>query len=108
MTEAWIRQEYTSHIRTAINELSLPVGRVVSSFRPRKILGIVLLEAFASGVPAVVSSHGYPKLLVKSGVTGFVADFYRDFVSGVYELITDRVLQGRMRQARREYALKQS
>jgi len=27
-TEAWIRQEYTSHIRTAIHELNLPVRRI--------------------------------------------------------------------------------
>jgi chromosomal replication initiator protein len=27
-TEAWIRQEYTSHIRTAIQELNLPVRRI--------------------------------------------------------------------------------
>jgi len=35
--------------------------------------GNVVLEALASGLPAVVASGGGPKLLIEEGVTGFVA-----------------------------------
>jgi phosphatidylinositol alpha 1,6-mannosyltransferase len=35
--------------------------------------GTVILEAMASGVPAVVTMGGGPKFLVNSGETGFVA-----------------------------------
>jgi phosphatidylinositol alpha 1,6-mannosyltransferase len=70
--------------------------------------GNVVLEALASGVPAVVTSHGGPKFLVEQGVTGFVAQDDWDFVTAVNQIICDPALHARMRQAARAAALRRS
>jgi glycosyltransferase involved in cell wall biosynthesis len=70
--------------------------------------GNVILEALASGVPAVVTNQGGPKFLVKPGITGFVADIESEFVDAVDSLMTDPQLLARMRQSAVEYALEQS
>ncbi len=66
--------------------------------------GNVVLEALASGVPAVVTPDGGPKFIVRDGETGFVtADDH--FAEKVAELVRDRVRLGEMRVRAREYAL---
>jgi glycosyltransferase involved in cell wall biosynthesis len=66
--------------------------------------GNVVLEAQASGVPAVVTPDGGPKFIVRDGVTGFVrAD--TGFAEAIAELARDRVGLEGMRQAARAYAL---
>jgi len=66
--------------------------------------GNVVLEALASGVPAVVTPGGGPKYIVRDGETGFVvAD--DGFAGAVALLVRDRERLGRMREAAREYAL---
>jgi glycosyltransferase involved in cell wall biosynthesis len=52
--------------------------------------GNVILEAAASGVPAVVTSEGGPKDLVLHGLTGYVAHDDADFIAKVLELAADR------------------
>lgn len=66
--------------------------------------GNVVLEALASGVPAVVTPDGGPKSIVRDGETGFVA---RDegFAGAVALLEGDRQRLGAMRTAARAYAL---
>jgi glycosyltransferase involved in cell wall biosynthesis len=66
--------------------------------------GNVVLEALASGVPAVVTSDGGPKFIVRDQETGFVT---KDnlFSEAVAKMIEDRARLGRMRLAAREYAL---
>ncbi|MEJ7606413.1 MAG: glycosyltransferase [Bryobacteraceae bacterium] len=49
--------------------------------------GNVILEALASGVPAVVTTGGGPKFLVKSGVTGFIASDDRTFSHCILDLM---------------------
>ncbi|MBV8549714.1 MAG: glycosyltransferase [Acidobacteriaceae bacterium] len=70
--------------------------------------GNVVLEALASGVPAVVTNSGGPKFLVKSGETGHVAASGWDFISFVNQLMTDPERQRRMSKAARHYACLQS
>jgi len=67
--------------------------------------GNVVLEALASGAPAVVTSSGGPKYLVQDGVTGFVAADGKTFVERVVELAKNpRVVQN-MRVRARDFAL---
>ena len=66
--------------------------------------GNVILEAMASGVPAVVTSEGGPKFLVQSGVTGYVASDFSSFKRCVKGLLTDLDTHHAMREAARHYA----
>jgi phosphatidylinositol alpha 1,6-mannosyltransferase len=66
--------------------------------------GNVVLEALASGVPAVVTPDGGPKYIVQDGETGFVTvdDLFAETVA---EMARDRAQLGEMRLKAREYAL---
>src|SRR5262249_27236880 len=67
--------------------------------------GNVILEAAASGVPAVVSNQGGPKNLVLPGLTGCIARDDADFVAMVLALAGDREWLKRMGAAARENTL---
>jgi phosphatidylinositol alpha 1,6-mannosyltransferase len=69
--------------------------------------GNVVLEALASGVPAVVTPDGGPRYIVKDGETGLIAtdDGFSDAVA---RLMLDRALHAQMRNAARLYALSAS
>jgi phosphatidylinositol alpha 1,6-mannosyltransferase len=67
--------------------------------------GNVILEALASGVPAVVTSSGGPKYLVIDGVTGFACREQTEFQNRVVELAKDRQLREHMNRRAREFAL---
>jgi phosphatidylinositol alpha 1,6-mannosyltransferase len=66
--------------------------------------GNVVLEALASGVPAVVTPDGGPKFIVREGETGFVAPD-EGFAEAIARLACDAVRLRRMRAAARAYAL---
>lgn len=66
--------------------------------------GNVVLEALASGVPAVVTGDGGPKFIVREGETGFVAAD-EEFSAAIARLVRDRTLLRTMRAKAREYAL---
>ncbi len=66
--------------------------------------GNVVREVLASGVPAVVTSHGGPKFLVETGVNGFVAEDDRAFIDAVLTVMRDGPMQRRMREAAPEGA----
>jgi phosphatidylinositol alpha 1,6-mannosyltransferase len=70
--------------------------------------GNVVVEALASGLPAIVTDSGGPRFIVQSGETGFVAKDLQDFVSSVQRLAADPVRLQRMRTAARDYALSAS
>jgi glycosyltransferase involved in cell wall biosynthesis len=67
--------------------------------------GNVVVEALASGVPAVVTAEGGPRFLVQHGMTGYVAPSNWDFISACNNLMTEPALHRKMRQAARQYAL---
>jgi len=69
--------------------------------------GNVVLEALASGVPAVVTPDGGPKFIVRDGVTGWVTDD-AGFVPAVRQAVEDSRLHAEMRLAAREHALSSS
>jgi phosphatidylinositol alpha 1,6-mannosyltransferase len=66
--------------------------------------GNVVLEALASGVPAVVTGDGGPKYIVRDGQTGFVMGD-EGFSAAIAKLVRDRPLLQSMRSNAREYAL---
>jgi glycosyltransferase involved in cell wall biosynthesis len=65
--------------------------------------GNVVLEALASGVPAVVTPDGGPRYIVKDGETGCIATD-DGFSSAIAKLILDPELHAQMSRAARVYA----
>jgi glycosyltransferase involved in cell wall biosynthesis len=70
--------------------------------------GNVVLEALASGVPAVVSDGGGPKFIVRDEETGLVAHSEDEFIRKVALMLDNRARQQAMARAARAYALGQS
>jgi glycosyltransferase involved in cell wall biosynthesis len=70
--------------------------------------GNVVLEAFASGAPAVVTDAGGPKFIVEEGRTGFVAASEEQFIDRTARLLVDTQLRHQMGAAAREYACGES
>jgi phosphatidylinositol alpha 1,6-mannosyltransferase len=70
--------------------------------------GNVTQEAFASGVPAIVTDIGGPKFLVEPGKTGFIAKDLDDFVEYTIRLMDDSEELARMKQNARESAMSKS
>ena len=66
--------------------------------------GNVVLEALASGVPAVVTPHGGPAHIVADGVTGRVVRD-EEFARAIVEVLSAPERMQTMRHAAREYAL---
>lgn len=70
--------------------------------------GNVVLEAFASGVPAVVTDAGGPKFIVNHELTGFVAHSNAEFIEYTARLLNDAPLRRRMAEAARVQASRES
>jgi glycosyltransferase involved in cell wall biosynthesis len=66
--------------------------------------GNVVLEALASGVPAVVTPDGGPCTIVRDGEAGRIVPD-DEFTEAVMGILADPAQHGRMRQAARAYAL---
>jgi phosphatidylinositol alpha 1,6-mannosyltransferase len=67
--------------------------------------GLAVLEALASGVPAVVSPSGGPKYTVEHGKSGYVANHFDEFAPLLANLMTQPELHNSMRLEARERAL---
>ena len=67
--------------------------------------GLVVLEAFASGVPAVVTDRGGPQYTVRHGSSGYVARSFDEFLSFIVRLMSQPEELSAMRVAAREQAL---
>ena len=63
--------------------------------------GNVVMEAMASGTPAVVTSKGGPKYQVQNGVNGFVTTGDQDFIARVKQTMASAQLHRSLRQASR-------
>lgn len=70
--------------------------------------GLVVLEALASGVPAIVTVRGGTKFTVQHDKTGFVANNFDEFVACTAILLTQPELLASMREAALRYALSTS
>jgi glycosyltransferase involved in cell wall biosynthesis len=66
--------------------------------------GNVVLEALASGVPAVVTQDGGPKTIVRDGETGRIVPD-AEFAAAVSGILGDPAKHAQMREAARDYAL---
>jgi glycosyltransferase involved in cell wall biosynthesis len=70
--------------------------------------GLVVLEAFASGVPAVVTDRGGPQYTVRHGSSGFIARDFDEFVAYTARLMEQPELLSAMRVAARRQATETS
>jgi len=70
--------------------------------------GLVVLEAFASGVPAIVTDRGGPQFTVRHGSSGYVARNFDEVVTYTARLMEQPELLSAMRLATREQALETS
>lgn len=66
--------------------------------------GNVVLEALASGVPAIVSSGGGPKYIVRDGASGFIANHLSDMPHLISRLYHDPGQRLAMAQSARHFA----
>jgi len=67
--------------------------------------GNVVQEAFASGVPAIVTPHGGPKFIIRENETGFVGEDAAGFAKHIQFLMRNRERLAAMKQAARAQAL---
>jgi glycosyltransferase involved in cell wall biosynthesis len=110
--EAWLRErlhraEFTGVLRgealsTAYANMDLLVFPSHTD-----TFGNVVLEALASGVPAIVTPDGGPRTIVRDSVTGRIAEDC-DFASAVASVLGDPETHAEMRLAARKYALTMS
>ena len=70
--------------------------------------GNVVLEAQASGVPAIVSDQGGPKFIIRDGKTGLVARSNSEFLKATLGLMSQPELHAQMRAAASELARRAS
>jgi phosphatidylinositol alpha 1,6-mannosyltransferase len=70
--------------------------------------GLVVLEAFASGVPAVVTDRGGPQYTVRHGSSGFIARDFDEVVAYTAALMDQPELLSAMRVAARQQAAETS
>jgi glycosyltransferase involved in cell wall biosynthesis len=107
--EAWLRErltraEFTGVLRgEALAEAYASMDMFVFPSHT-DTFGNVVLEALASGVPAIVTPDGGPATIVRDGVTGrIVGD--DEFAAAIAGVLADPARHEQMREAARSYAL---
>lgn len=107
--EAWLRQRLPNAQFTGVlrgEELSRTYANMDLFVFPSHTdtFGNVVLEALASGVPAVVTPDGGPCTIVRDGETGRIVPD-QQFTAAIQEILRDPARHAAMRQAARAYAL---
>lgn len=113
MEENWLRKNMQKAEFTGVltgTELSRAFANMDLFVFPSETdtFGLVILEALASGVPALVTDRGGPKFSVHHGETGYVAGSFDEFVAWAANLLANPGLLPSMRLAARQYALSAS
>jgi glycosyltransferase involved in cell wall biosynthesis len=110
--EAWLRErlhraEFTGVLRG--EELARAYARMDLFVFPSHTdtFGNAVLEAQASGVPAIVTPDGGPKTIVRAGETGLVVDD-EEFASAIAQILANPTRHAQMRLAARAHAEKAS
>ncbi len=110
--EAWLRErlrraDFTGVLRG--EELSTAYANMDLLVFPSHTdtFGNVVLEALASGVPAIVTPDGGPKTIVRDGVTGRIAED-AEFAAAVAGVLGNPQRHAEMRLAARAHALTMS
>jgi phosphatidylinositol alpha 1,6-mannosyltransferase len=110
--EAWLRErmpraEFTGVLRgEALSRAYANMDLLVFPSHT-DTFGNVVLEAMASGVPAIVTPDGGPKTIVREGVTGRIAED-AEFAAAVASVLGDPEKHAEMRLAARAHALTMS
>ena len=110
--EAWLRERLPRAEFTGVllgEELATAYAKMDLFVFPSHTdtFGNVVLEALASGVPAIVTPDGGPKTIVRDGVTGRVV-VDEDFAPVIAEILSNPARHAAMRAAARAYAEKAS
>jgi phosphatidylinositol alpha 1,6-mannosyltransferase len=110
--ESWLRQhlpraEFTGVLRGEALARAYAGMDVFVFPSHTDTFGNVVLEALASGVPAVVTPDGGPRSLVQEGRTGSIARD-ADFSAAIDRILSEPVLLAKMRVQARQYALSAS
>ena len=106
---AWLREHVANVTLTGVLR-GLPLAEAYADMdlfafpSTTDTFGNVVLEALSSGVPAVVTSEGGPKFLVRHGITGHIASNGNEFIGYISDLLADRIAHARMCHAARAYA----
>jgi phosphatidylinositol alpha 1,6-mannosyltransferase len=110
--ERWLRQhlkraEFTGVLRGA--QLARAYANMDAFVFPSHTdtFGNVVLEALASGVPAIVTPDGGPARIVREGDTGFIRTD-QDFAAAIAKLASDAAAHTAMRERARQFALSAS
>ena len=110
--EAWLRERLPSAEFTGVLK-GEPLSEAYASMdlfvfpSHTDTFGNVVLEALASGVPAIVTPDGGPPTIVRDGVTGRIVPDAA-FTAAIAEILADRAKLAAMREAARSYALTMS
>jgi phosphatidylinositol alpha 1,6-mannosyltransferase len=107
--EAWLRErlhraEFTGVLRG--EELARAYANMDLFVFPSHTdtFGNVVLEALASGVPAIVTPDGGPRTIVRDGETGRIVPDDQ-FAEAIASILADRAAHDTMREAARVYAV---
>jgi glycosyltransferase involved in cell wall biosynthesis len=108
--EGWLRQNMKKATFTGLLT-GEPLSRAFANMdvfvfpSETDTFGLVILEALASGVPAIVTSRGGPKFSVQHGETGYVAGDFDEFAAFTAQLLEKPDRLAPMRRAARQHAL---